>query len=85
MIRTTELPMTATPSSMPKPNLRKLTGPQLRTILETAQVVRQRSRNQFLQHVADALEGKPDPGEGDVWKAIRSALALLHVERTVLL
>jgi hypothetical protein len=65
-----------------RPNLRKLTGPQLRTVLEAAQQLR---GEPFFRLVAIALADRAELGDGAVDRAIRTALKELHCERKVTL
>lgn len=64
--------------------LKRLTGEQLRAVLIAARQLRQRSREQFFQVVAEQLVGR-EVGNGSLDRAIRKALEELNSERTVVL
>lgn len=64
--------------------MRRLTGEQLRAVLVAARHLRQRSREPFLQSVAQELVGR-EIGDGAVDRAIRVGLETLRGERTVTL
>jgi hypothetical protein len=51
----------------------KLTDAQLTTLREIATLIPRAQRPTFLQHVAAALQGNSDPGDGDVNRAARAA------------
>jgi hypothetical protein len=55
-------------------DLKCLTGPQLRIVLEAAQTLRMRSREKFLQAVAQSLAGCPEIGDGAVNRVVRQVL-----------
>jgi hypothetical protein len=68
-----------------KPNLSRLTGPQLISVLAAAQTLNPRVRERFLESIARTLADRDEPGDGDVDRAIRAALAALHAQRLMLL
>jgi hypothetical protein len=55
-------------------------------VLEAAQTLRSISRSRFFECVAAALADKPNPpGDGDVGRAIKAALAVMREARLVVL
>lgn len=64
-------------------SLRQLTGQQLRVVLEHAQQLRARSREQFLQSLATRLDGADAIGDGDLARALKQTLREMHIERRV--
>lgn len=69
----------------PKADLRRLNGEQLVAVLTAAQQLRAAARGQFLESVTLALAHKDEIGDGDIGRAIRPVLAILHGERRVML
>ena len=67
------------------PDLKRLTGFQLKSVLVAAQQLRQGARSPFYELVAEALNKCDDAGDCDVDRAIRAALGELHLERRVTL
>lgn len=59
---------------MQRADLRRLSGSELETALEAAQTLRMRSREPFLQAVAQSLAGCPEIGDGVVNRVVRQVL-----------
>jgi hypothetical protein len=77
--------MTFPMSANLKPDLKRLNGEQIVAVLAAAQQLKQSARGLFLEHVATALAHKDEPGDGDIGRAIKAALAILHGARRVML
>jgi hypothetical protein len=60
----------------------RLTGEQLRTVMDAARHLRPSDRGRFLEHIAERLRALADPGDGDVNTAVRAAMALMGAERS---
>jgi hypothetical protein len=59
---------------MPQFDLKRLSGEQLRIVLEVSQTLRPNSREEFLQSVAKALAGCRELGSGVVARAVRDVI-----------
>jgi hypothetical protein len=69
--------------SGPRSDLRQLSGTQLRDLLEAARQLRPWSRARFLEEVTALLPDRCEVGEGELYRAVRTALSRLHLERMV--
>jgi hypothetical protein len=64
-------------------SFKALTSSQMRTVQDAANQLHQRARETFCRSVAEALKDGIEHGDGDVYRAVRAALAELHEEKQV--